>query len=151
KVAGVLVDALKIMAPSRASEVAELLPVIRSETSPSNASYLRGKKDGDTFMGHKLLHVVSQSDGEAALERFYDRIRHIVSPSPLQQKEQTLQGSSGRKGMPSSPDGPSDDKDNVAKPKIPDGMITLRSPPIGEDGRPAWTAEIESATQRFGT
>jgi hypothetical protein len=81
KAQAVLVDALKIIAPSHASDVAEALPMIRSETSPSNASYLRGKKDGDTFMRYKLLHLAPQCDGEAALQRFYDRMRHIMSPS----------------------------------------------------------------------
>jgi len=37
------------------------------------------------------------------------------------------------------------------KPKIPDGMIRLHSPPFGEDGVPAWTTEIENATQRLGS
>jgi hypothetical protein len=37
------------------------------------------------------------------------------------------------------------------KPKIPDATMKLHSPPLGEDGGPAWTTEIENATQRFGS
>jgi hypothetical protein len=35
-------------------------------------------------------------------------------------------------------------------PKLPKGMIVLQSPPVGDDGAPKWTEEIEAATARFG-
>lgn len=70
-------EALKRFAPSYAVEVSELLSLIRE-----NASYLRGKKDGDLYMGWKLLHLAPQRDGKAALERFFDRVRYIGSPPP---------------------------------------------------------------------
>jgi hypothetical protein len=92
-------DALKTIAPSLAAEAAELLSLIRSENSPNNAAYLRGKKDGDTFMAYKLLHFLSESSGEPALEQFYDRVRQVMSQqqdppsqSPLQKSEQTEVG-----------------------------------------------------------
>ena len=36
-------------------------------------------------------------------------------------------------------------------PKIPDGMLKLNALPVDEDGAPAWSSEIETATERFGT
>jgi hypothetical protein len=35
--------------------------------------------------------------------------------------------------------------------KLPDKMIVLKSPPIGSDGAPTWTEELEIATERFGS
>lgn len=70
-------EALKKFAPSYAVEASELLSLIRE-----NDAYLRGKKDGDLYMGWKLLHLAPQRDGEAALERFFDRVRYIGSPPP---------------------------------------------------------------------
>jgi hypothetical protein len=35
-------------------------------------------------------------------------------------------------------------------PNIPDQMIQLKGLPVGEDGVPAWNAEVENATQRLG-
>jgi hypothetical protein len=78
-------EALKAFAPNQASEVAEQIPFIRSERSPHNEAYLRGVKDGDLFMGYRLLHFAPQQDGEAALERFVDRVRNIDAPTTNQQ------------------------------------------------------------------
>jgi hypothetical protein len=36
------------------------------------------------------------------------------------------------------------------KPKIIQQMIQLRAPPIGDDGAPAWTDEIENITKGLG-
>jgi hypothetical protein len=260
-------DALKRIAPVYASETTEQLPFLQSANSRSSEAYFQGKKDGETFTKYKLLNLASQADGEAALERFYDRVRHILSPPRQQEPQQTsFQPPGGGKGFPSpevrrgsseieraedqsplnppasnlteespatkhiglgllwfvgglavtfltyaaassrgggmylvasgaivfgflqllyglflyvvaqnwpqnsevqgriaghtqharnatSMGGPSDQGAtdvNAANPKIPEGMIKLHSPPIGEDGAPAWTDEIESATERFG-
>jgi hypothetical protein len=68
-------EALKQFAPNHASEAAELLSFLHADES-----YLRGKKDGDLYMGWKLLHFAPQRDGEAALDRFFDRVKYIASP-----------------------------------------------------------------------
>jgi hypothetical protein len=49
-------DALKLFAPRQATEVAEVLPFLRAESSPSNETYLTGRKESDLYMGWKLLH-----------------------------------------------------------------------------------------------
>jgi hypothetical protein len=38
-----------------------------------------------------------------------------------------------------------------SKPKVPEWMIQLTNMPVDVEGIPAWNAEIETATQRFGT
>jgi hypothetical protein len=68
-------EALKQFAPNHASEAATLLSVLRADES-----FLRGTKDGDLYMGWFLLHLAPQRHGEAALERFFDRVRSIDSP-----------------------------------------------------------------------
>src|SRR5215469_5939475 len=75
KVDEVLEDALKTIAPAHASDAAEMLSLIKFETSPDNAAYLQGNRDGDTFMRYRLHRVVSQRAGEAALERLSDHVR----------------------------------------------------------------------------
>jgi hypothetical protein len=87
KAMAVFEEALKQFAPRHASEVAELLPLIRLETSKHNETYLSGRKDGDLYMGWKLLHVAPQSHAEPALERFFGRVRHLESPPPAPQPE----------------------------------------------------------------
>jgi hypothetical protein len=51
-------EALKLFASYSpgAGEVADVLPFIRSDTSPHNEAYVRGHKDGDLYMGWKRLH-----------------------------------------------------------------------------------------------
>jgi hypothetical protein len=72
-------EALKQFAPKQASEAAEILPFLRADES-----YLRGKKDCDLYMGWKVLNLAPQRDGEAALERLFDRMRYINSPPETQ-------------------------------------------------------------------
>jgi hypothetical protein len=46
-------EALKLFASYSpgVGEVADVLPFIRSDTSPHNEAYVRGRKDGDLYMG----------------------------------------------------------------------------------------------------
>jgi hypothetical protein len=76
-------EALKQFAPRHGSQAIQLLPVIRAKESPHNEAYLQGWKDADLYMGHKLLQLASQRDSEAALERFFDRVRLLDSPTAL--------------------------------------------------------------------
>lgn len=75
-------DAIKQFAPRHYQEAAELLSFIKSESSPQNGAYLAGRKDGDMYMGWKLLGLAPQSHGAAALERFFDRARELDRAPP---------------------------------------------------------------------
>jgi hypothetical protein len=71
-------EALQQFAPSHAEEAAELLLFLLADEF-----YLRGKRDGDLYMGWMLLQLAPERDGEAALERFFDRVRQLDSaPNP---------------------------------------------------------------------
>lgn len=70
-------DAMKQIAPRYGDEAAEMLSFIKSENSPQNGAYLSGRKDGDLYMGWKLLGLAPQSHGAAALERFFERAREL--------------------------------------------------------------------------
>jgi hypothetical protein len=59
-------EALKLLVPRYAGEVAELLAFSSSEGSPQNKAYLTGHRDGDLYMGWKLLNSAPQHHGEAA-------------------------------------------------------------------------------------
>lgn len=87
--AAIFEETLKKIAPTHAEEAGLLLSIIRSETSPSNEAYLRGKKDGDTFMGYELYGLASREDSEAALECFSNQVRRIASPPDLPPKPTT--------------------------------------------------------------
>jgi hypothetical protein len=47
-----------------------------------NESYLQGRRDGDTYMGWKLLNLAPPWQGEAALKRFLDRLRDLEYSPP---------------------------------------------------------------------
>lgn len=72
--------ALRQFAPRHHQETAHLLSLIRSEGSPYHEAYLDGSKDGDLYMGWKLLGLAPQSHGSAALKRFFDRARELDDP-----------------------------------------------------------------------
>jgi hypothetical protein len=74
-------DALTLFAPNQARDVAQMLSDIRAGRSPQNESYLLGRKDADAYMGWKLLNLAPQWQGEAALRRFFDRLRSLDPPS----------------------------------------------------------------------
>jgi hypothetical protein len=82
KAMAVFEEALKQFAPNHAREAIDLLSVVCAKTNPQNEAFLRGRQDGDLYMGWKLLHLAPQSHGEAALERFFDRMRYLDSPPP---------------------------------------------------------------------
>lgn len=74
-------DALKLFAPNQARDVAQMLSHFRAETSPLRESYLGGRKDGDTYMGWKLLGLAPRWQGEAALKRLFERLRSFDTQS----------------------------------------------------------------------
>jgi hypothetical protein len=73
-------EALKLFAPNQARDVAQMLSHFRAETSPLSESYLGGRKDGDTYMGWKLLNLAPQWQGEAALKRFFEHLGNLDPP-----------------------------------------------------------------------
>jgi len=77
-------NALHKIAPAYAADAATLLASIKSEQSPHNEAYLRGRKDGDTFMGYRLHRLASQAEGDAALGRFSDHVRRVKSKEASQ-------------------------------------------------------------------
>jgi hypothetical protein len=72
-------QALMRLAPNRAREVAEALPILRKDET-----FLRGTKDGDLYIGWTLLQLAPEGDGQAALQRFFDRVREVASPPKAQ-------------------------------------------------------------------
>jgi hypothetical protein len=68
--------ALMRLAPDCAREAAEVLPFLSKDEA-----FLRGTKDGDLYMGWALLHIAPERDGQAALQRFSDRLRQVTSPT----------------------------------------------------------------------
>jgi hypothetical protein len=87
KASAAFADALKVIAPACASGVVELLSRIGVATSPQCLDYLRGKKDGDLYMGYELLRLAPQQDGEGALRRFFERAQRAGAPAPGRSQE----------------------------------------------------------------
>ncbi len=67
------------LAPLRAREAAEALPLLSKDET-----FLRGTRDGDLYMGWTLLQLAPERDGQAALRRFFDRVREVASPPKAQ-------------------------------------------------------------------
>lgn len=72
----VFIKAMERLSPSRAGEIAETLPFLKNDET-----FLRGTKDGDLYMGWKLLKLAPERDGQAAVARFNSRIAEISSPT----------------------------------------------------------------------
>ena len=70
----IFVKAMERLAPSRAGEIAETLPFLKNDET-----FLRGTKDGDLYMGWKLLKLAPERDGQAAFARFNGRIEEVSS------------------------------------------------------------------------
>jgi hypothetical protein len=116
---GVFTEALKQFAPRQAQEVAEILPIFRAERSPHNETYLGGRRDGDLYMGYKLLNLAPRHQGEAALGRFFDRVKEIDDPSS---------SSSGQKSTSAEPQPPG--KHNDAAPTNGEWMVQPSGPSL---------------------
>jgi hypothetical protein len=98
-------DAMKQFAPRHHQEAAEMLSFIKSENSPQNGAYLAGRKDGDTFMGWKLLGLAPESHGAAALERFFERARELDRAPPTPPPPTPRAAPQPERRRPSAPPG----------------------------------------------
>jgi hypothetical protein len=64
-------ECLKLCAPRQAAEIATLLRSLRVEGSPNSGAFLSGRKDGDLYMGWRLLNLGLPREGQAAVVRTY--------------------------------------------------------------------------------
>jgi len=87
----VFIKAMERLSPSRAGEIAETLPFLKNDET-----FLRGTKDGDLYMGWKLLKLAPKRDGEAAFARFNSRIEEVSSPAKAKPPSNEASNASAR-------------------------------------------------------
>jgi hypothetical protein len=89
-------QALLRLAPLGVREAVDTLPLLDRDEA-----FLRGTRDGDLYMGWKLLKIAPEHDGEAALRRFFQRVGEVASspkvgPTVLHSSQTT--GTNERRG-----------------------------------------------------
>ncbi|RQH08695.1 hypothetical protein [Bradyrhizobium sp. RP6] len=138
----VFIKAMERLAPSRAGEIAETLPFLKNDET-----FLRGTKDGDLYMGWKLLKLAPERDGQAALARFDSRIEEVSSPDKAKSPSNQASNANAReaKGSISFTDWEAKDKnegfDGPAKQEI------TRTYSFSHPKAPSATLSIECALE----